>query len=604
MSLRAILLPDWIGEVTPTTVRADLFAGFTSATVVLPQAVAFAAIAGLPPQYGLYTAIVVPVIGAWFGSSRVMVSGPTLVISVLLFSTLATHAQPGSAEFVAKAIALTLLAGLFQLAFGVLRLGKLVNFVSHSVMVGFTAAAAVLITVSQLKDALGIAAPRGGSIIESVGHLLAETGSIEPRAVAIAAATLATLVGCRMLSPRLPAFIGALLVGSLAGFVLHAEGSGIPMVGALPSVVPNFAWPPLSPLNVGVLAEGAFAIALLGLLEAVAIGRAFALKTNRRFDADREITAQGLSNIGGSFFQSFAGSGSFTRSGVNYESGGKTPLAAIASSGFLLLVLLFVAPLFARIPVAAIAAVILYVAFRLVDFTTIRHILSTSPAEAVIVGCTFFAGLFVNLEFAIYGGVITSLVIFLSHTSRPALAVGAPDTTSTHRPFRNAALHGLPECPQTVFVRLDGPLYFGSVDYLEREFERFSITRPEQKNLVLVLRGVGDIDLPGAELIIQQTRRRRSHGGDLFIVARYPPLRHRLTKYHVTEVVGADHIFESKGEAIAQIVPRLDPDICARCSSRIFLECPKKPTVETEASDKPAQDVHLELAHSSVKAAR
>ncbi|MDR4307226.1 SulP family inorganic anion transporter [Chelatococcus sambhunathii] len=569
------LCPVWLRATTPSTVKSDVIAGLTSATVVLPQAVAFAAIAGLPPQYGFYTAIVVPIIAGLWGSSWVMVSGPTLVISALVASTLLPHAQPLSEEYIAQAIFLTFFVGMLQCLFGALRLGRFVNFISHSVMVGFTAAAAVLIAVSQIKDAFGIVAKRGHSVFEQVANLVAGAGSANLAAAGIAAATLLTLIVIRILAPKLPAFIIALAVGAGVGIYMEAGSLGVRMVGVLPSIAPLPALPTVSLEYFSRLSEGAFAIALLGLVEAISIGRAFGLKQNRPFDANREIVAQGVSNVVGGVFQCYPASGSFTRSGVNYEAGAATPLSAILSSAFLVAILLVVAPLFGQVPIPAVAAVILYVAYRLVDIAAIRHIVSTSRSEAIITGVTFVAGLFVNLEFAVYGGVIVSLLIFLSRSAKPTLSVSAPDGGKPHRPFRNAVVYELAECPQTAFVRLDGALYFGSVDYLERELERLAWERPRQRKLVLILRGVGDIDMPGAELIIAEARRRRARGGDLYLVARFRPLLKTLERFHVLDVLGPDNVFETKEEAISRITATLDREICSTCPSRIFRECPR-----------------------------
>ncbi|WP_206659486.1 SulP family inorganic anion transporter [Hansschlegelia zhihuaiae] len=569
--------PVWLSSVTPRTLKADALAGLTSATVVLPQAVAFAAIAGLPPQYGFYTAIVTPIVAGLFGSSWVMVSGPTLVISALTSSALAPLAEPFSAQFVAMAMFLTLYVGLLQCAFGALRLGRFVNFISHSVMIGFTAAAALLITVSQLKDALGVAVERGHSIFQQVARLAASFDAINFAAVGIAASTLATLVLFKIFAPKLPAFIIALGVGSLIGVAIDAEALGVKMVGALPSITPALTPPPFSFDYLHQLSEGAFAIALLGLVEAISIGRAFGLKQGRHFDANREIAAQGVSNVVGGLFQCYPASGSFTRSGVNYEAGAATPLSAILSSGFLLAILLVVAPLFGEVPIPAVAGVILYVAYRLIDVRAIRHILATSRTETIITAVTFCAGLFVNLEFAVYGGVIVSLLIFLSRTAKPALSIGAPDQNQAHRPFRNSEVYGLPECPQLAFARLEGPLYFGSVDYLEREFDRLRTTRPHQKRLGVILRGTGDVDLPGAELLISEAKRRRAAGGDLYLIARFPPLVKTLERFHVLDVLGPDNVIDSKGHAIEKIVPQLDPEICRTCPARVFRECFDRP---------------------------
>ncbi len=573
---------DWLKSISRKSVADDAFAGFSNAAIVIPQGVAFATIAGLPPEYGLYTAMITAVIAALWGSSMVMISGPTTAISAVLFATLQGMAPVGSDRFIELALMMTILVGLFQIVAGLARLGGLVSFVSHSVMTAFTAAAAVLIGVSQLAGALGLSVESGGNVAERVFRVIQAIDGVSLLALAISASTLVSLVLFQRYFPRLPGFLIALVIGGALAFMLDAAEQGVSMVGAIPAALPSFA-PPTGALgDIATLAPGAAAIALVGLLEAISIGRAFAVRRREKFDANQEMIGQGLSNALGGLFQCYAGSGSFTRSGVNETAGAKTPLSGVFASGFLCLMLLLAAPLIAYIPTPAMAGLILYVAWRLIDFKELRHIVTTSRPETVILAATLLAGLLVELDFAIYVGVIASFSVFIYESSRPSLRVSAPVVTASgRRKFRNADMHGIPECPQIVTVRLDGPLYFGSVEHLEHELDAMRQMRPRQIHMVFYLKGVGKIDLSGADLLISTIRSVREAGGSFRIVALFPPLLESLRRLHVIEEIGENHLHISKGDAIAAAIKDIDLSICATCDKRVYLECAKLPGAET-----------------------
>ena len=295
--------PDWVERISFANLRADMIAGLTGATIVLPQAVAFAAIAGLPPEYGFYTAMVTPVVAAFFGSSWHAVSGPTTAISALVFGALVGLYEPGSAAFIRAAIELALLVGVFQLLFGLVRLGALVDFVSHSVMIGFTAGAAILIALSQLRHAMGVELPRPDEINEFIAALPSAVTALDWRAVLLAAIALVTGVVVKKIWPKGPNYLIALVVGTLAGLGLEARENGVAVVGEIPSVTPGFTPPLIGLEDFSNLAPAAFAIALVGLLEAISVARAIALKSGQEIDANREFTGQGMSNVVGSFFQ-------------------------------------------------------------------------------------------------------------------------------------------------------------------------------------------------------------------------------------------------------------------------------------------------------------
>ncbi len=584
--LRLFPAREWLRKTTPVSLKADCLAGLTNAAIVLPQGVAFATIAGLPPEYGLYTAMITAIVAALFGSSMVMVSGPTTAISALLFATLEGMAVPGSARYIELALLLTLLVGLFQIIAGLARLGGLVSFVSHSVIVAFTAAAALLIGVSQLAGAFGVKIDGGGNVVERLIRVAEAAPEVNALAIVIATVTFVTVASIQSYAPRLPGFLIALVAGAATAAVTGAADKGVEMLGAIPAALPSFHTPQIDLSDVALLASGAAAVALVGLLEAISIGRTFALRRHETFAPNQEIVAQGLSNSIGSFFQCYAGSGSFTRSGVNAEAGAQTPLSAISASLFLAAILLLFGTYITAIPKPAMAGLILFVAWRLIDRKEIKHIIKTSRPETLILLLTLAAGLLLELDFAIYIGVIASFSVFIYDSAHPSLRVSAPvEAASGRRKFRNAALHGLPECPQLMVVRLDGPLYFGSVEHVEEEWTALRTKRKGQKHVIFYLKGVGKIDLSGADFLIHAAREIRAEGGSFHIVALFPPLLECLRRFQVLEEIGEDHLHISKGDALAAAIANMDLSICATCRKRVFTECSALPGHEQPEPD-------------------
>jgi SulP family sulfate permease len=415
----------WWPRVNRTTTRADLIAGLTGGLILVPQGVAFATIAGMPPEYGLYAAMLPAVIAALWGSSWHLVSGPTTAISIVVFATMSPLAEAGSAAYVQLVLSLTFLVGVFQLLLGVFRFGTLVNFVSHTVVVGFTAGAAVLIAASQVKNFFGIAIPRGSSVAKVLQGLVENVGHINLFITAVALVTVVSCVAAKRWWPKVPHMIVGMVSGSVLAFGLNAqwglELTGITSIGALQIGLPPLSMPDLSASTLQQLAPIAFAVALLALTEAVSIARAMALKSGQRIDGNQEFIGQGLSNLAGSFFSGYASSGSFNRSGLNLAAGAKTPLAAVYSAVFLLLIMLFLAPLAKYLPVAAMAGILFVVAWGLIDFHAIGETMRTSRSEAAILFATLIATLTIELEFAIYIGVGLSLLMYLKRTSQPGL---------------------------------------------------------------------------------------------------------------------------------------------------------------------------------------
>ncbi len=566
----------WTRFVNQTSLKADFFAGLTGAVIALPQAIAFAAIAGLPPEFGLYTAMVTPIIAALFGSSRHLVSGPTTPISIVVFATVSDHAVPGTPEFIRIALTVTFLAGVYQFAFGIFRLGRITNFVSHNVVVGFTTGAAILIAVSQVKHVLGVSVPAGESFIHTLADLWAEMSSVNPYSLVVAVVTMATAIGIRNISKRAPHLLIAMIVGGVVALAIGAGDHGVAMVAEIPAQLPPLSHPDFTFSTIAELAPGALAIALLGLVEAVSISRALAARSHQQIDSDQEFVGQGLSNMIGSFFSSYAGSGSFTRSAANFEAGAVTPISTIFSACILALIVLFAAPLTAYLPVPAMGAVILLVAYNLIHPGYIRKVVRISKRETSVLLVTFLATLFLDLEFAIFGGVMLSLSLFLMRTSTPEIVALAPDFSAPKRRLGDVALKKLSECPQIKIIRIDMSIYFGSLDYIQKEIVRIN-EREGYKHILILGAGVNFIDMAGAEMLVRLGARLRALCGGLYFCGVKPSVCDYLIKSGFADEFGKEHLFLKKSEALDEIIKRINYTICEQCSARIFVECTKLP---------------------------
>lgn len=567
----------WWPRVNRNTARLDMMAGLTGALVALPQGVAFATIAGMPPEYGLYAGMVPAVIAALFGSSWHLVSGPTTAASIVLFSVLSPHAEPGTAQYVSLALTLTFMVGIIQVVMGLAKLGTLVNFISHSVVTGFTAGAAILIATNQVKHFTGLAIPRGASFSDTWSHVFTRANEIE---IAIAATGLFTLllgIAIKRWVPKLPYMIVAMLGGALFGNILAMRfGVDLPTVGALPASLPPLSAPSFDAESIRAVASGVIAVTLLALTEAVSIARALAARSGQHVDGNQEFVGQGMSNLAGAFFSGYVATGSFNRSGVNYAAGAKTPLAAILAGVFLLILVLFVAPWAQYLPNAAMAGILFLVAWGLIDFAEIRHALKTSRQESAILVATFAATLFLTLEEAIIIGVLLSLAIYLSRTSKPNVRVRVPDPN--HKKHRFTDAENAPQCPQLRFVRIDGSLFFGAVSHVREMLALQDQRSPVQKHVAVVAHGVNFIDSAGAHFLAEEASQRRSHGGGLYFIRVKDTVHEQLVEHGALKTIGGVNLFDGKTEAIAAIYKQLDPEICRTCHVRIFRECQPKCT--------------------------
>ncbi|MFH2134532.1 MAG: SulP family inorganic anion transporter [Pseudomonadota bacterium] len=564
----------WKHLVDKQSSRADLIAGLTGAMIVLPQGVAFATIAGMPPEYGLYAAMVPAIIAALFGSSWHLVSGPTTAISIAVFAAMSPLADPGSPEFISMVLTLTFLVGLFQLILGLARMGVLVNFISHTVVIGFTAGAAVLIAASQVKHFFGIAIERGAHFHVVIEQLVLQLGDINLYVTLVGAVTLAAGILAKRLIPKMPYMIVAMVVGSVVAWLVNLEvgvaTTHITTVGALPSHLPPLSLPDFSYDTIRKVLFPALVVTMLALTEAVSISRAIAVKSEQRIDGNQEFIGQGLSNLVGSFFSSYASCGSFNRSGVNYAAGARTPLATVYASIFLLLILLLVAPLAAYLPTAAMAGILFLVAWGLIDFHHISSIMKTSRGETVILWVTL-VGTLIDLEKGIFFGILLSLAIYLYRVSKPGMrpVVPSPEEGAYH--FVGAEDHQ--QCPQLSIMRINGALFFGAVDNVRDRLHQIDEEDPQKKSLLLTVRGLTFVDVAGAEMLAQEARRRKKLGGRIYFYSCKEATKDFLRKSGAMKDIGEDSFFPVMSNWVGKIYPNLNPEICRNCKARIFAEC-------------------------------
>ncbi|MFD1315282.1 SulP family inorganic anion transporter [Namhaeicola litoreus] len=553
--------------------KDDLIAGITGTIIVIPQAVAFAIIAGLPPQYGFYTAMIVPVIAALFGSSHHLISGPTTAMSIVVFATISKFADPTTEleAYVGLTLVLTFMTGVFQLSMGLANMGKLVNFVSHSVILGFTAGAGILIAFKQLKHIFGLPVPQGSSFYEILSYIATHIRETNWYVFLVAMSTLAfALIIKKIKVISRYSMLIAMILGSVLAYFLGGESKGIETIGEITGKLPQFKIPELSLEKVKTLSSGALTLALLGLIEAVAIARSITLKSHQRIDSNQEFLGQGLSNIIGSFFSSYAGSGSFTRSGVNYQAGAKTPMAAIFASFFLVIVLLLFSGFAAYLATPVMGGIILLVGYNLIDFEHIKQVFKTSQREIFVLATTLFGTLFFELETALLGGIALSLFFYLERTAKPNIAVMG--LTKDHLFINTIRDPETKECPQLKIVRIDGSIYFGALEVISDYFNNL-YQKNEVKNVLVIAKGINFVDLAGATWLEHEVNKWRARGGNIYFSGLKIVSQDVLTKGGFLDHIGQKNFFKDKKTAIAEIYKNLDEIICENCTMRIFHEC-------------------------------
>ena len=472
----------WLPRQTRASVGRDLIVGLSGAILALPQSIAYALIAGLPPEYGLYAAIIPVLIACLWGSSWHLICGPTAAISIVLYASVSPLAVPGSQDYVTLILLLTFLAGVFQWLLGMLRFGALVNFVSHSVVLGFTLGAAVVIALGQLPNLLGLDLPNQATALNSLMSLISHVGTLDWPSLVLGLGTLALGIILKLLLPRWPTLLITLALSGLLVWLWPAMFGHVKLVSSFVGKLPTFSPLPMDLDLVLRLLPSAVAVGMLGLVTSLSIARSLSARSQQLLDANQEVRAQGLSNIVGGFFSGSLSAGSFTRSGLSYEAGACSPLAGVFSALWVALFAVTGAVLIAHIPIPSMAGSILLISWGLVDHRGIRSLFRVSRAEFVVMALTCVATLLLELQTAIYAGVLASLFFYLKRTSQPRV-----------QHWRDG---------DDDVLRVGGSIFFGASHYLQVRLQRLHGSR-----VVIDAQQINFIDYSGVEMLHQEARR-------------------------------------------------------------------------------------------------
>jgi SulP family sulfate permease len=543
--LRRVPALDALRRYSWSDARIDVVAGLSVAAVAVPQAMAYAMIAGLPAEYGLYTAIVMTAVGAVLDSSRQLINGPTNAISIALLSAIGGVASQD--ERIQAAILVAFLVGSIQLAISVLRLGDLTRYISHSVIVGFTAGASVLLVLDQLKNLLGLHAVGGvhDHFLVRFWHTLVGGGPMHGPTVAIGVGSIALVLVLRRLKSwlgwaLLPEFLIVVIAAASVTAIFDLAGAGVAVVGDIPASLPSFALPRFDAAELNQLAESALAIALLGLLEAIAMAKAIAAVTGQRLDLNQQCLSEGVANFTGSFFQCMPGSGSLTRSAINQQAGARTQWSGVVSALAVALIMVAFAPYARFIPRAALAGLLMLTAARMVNLDDLRYHMRTSRFDAAIVAVTAISAVAISIEFCVLIGVFMSFMLVVPRTGTMQLAefVVTDDRTIAERQRGDTA------CSRLLIFGLEGEMYFGSGSSLERHLDAIEDrVLPETQAVVLRLKRARNPDAVGMHLLEKAADRLRARGVHVILCGIRPGMLACLRNCGLAAKLGEANLF-------------------------------------------------------------
>ena len=567
---RYLPILEWIPGYNRQMLASDSMAGLIVAIMLVPQGMAYALLAGLPPEVGLYASIVPLVFYGLLGSSRALAVGPVAIVSLMVATTLGTLAEAGSVGYVAGAVLLAFLSGAILLGMGLARLGFLVNFLSHPVISGFSSAAALVIGFSQLKHLLGFDIPRSHLITETIGHAITHISQVNPATFAIAAASLAILL---VWKSRLGGWLKgagvhasvtdavsksgplvAVLVTTFAVWLFGLnQSAGVSIVADIPAGLPPLSVPSFDLALMQQLLPAALLISLVGFLESVSVAKSLASKRRQKIDANQELVALGAANIGASFTGGYPVTGGFSRSLVNFTAGAVTPLASIITAVLVGITVLVLTPLLYFLPKATLAAIIVVAVANLIDFKILRTTWAYNKTDALSLVVTFLAVLTIGIEMGIVIGAGLSIALYLYRTSRPHIAVVGRVGETEH--FRNVLRHKVHTDDDILMVRVDESLYFANTAYLEDELLRRVAEQPDINHLVLIMSAVNFIDASALETLETLIERLRDAGVTLHMAEVKGPVMDKLQRVDFEEILGKGRVFLSTHQAIADLKP-------------------------------------------------
>jgi len=559
---------EWLPQYNRQAFAGDALAGLIVAIMLVPQGMAYALLAGLPPEVGLYASIVPLIIYGLLGSSRSLAVGPVAIVSLMVASTLGNVVENGTIDYVSGAVLLAFISGALLLVMGLARLGFLVNFLSHPVISGFTSAAALVIGFSQLKHLLGIEIPRSHLISDTLRDAIGQISEINSAALLIALMSLALLVLWKSSVPRMLATAGisrsilnpiskagplvvVLLTTLLVwNFGLH-ESHGVKVVTSIPAGLPPLTLPSLNVEIVRELLPAALLISIVGFLESVSVAKSLASKRRQKIDANQELIALGAANIGSSFTSGYPITGGFSRSLVNFTSGAITPLSSIITATLVGMTVLFLTPLLYFLPKATLAAIIVVAVASLVDTHSLKQAWTFNKADALSLVTTFVSVLTLGIEKGILVGAGLSIALYLWRTSRPHVAVVGRVGKTEH--FRNVQRHSVNTDPKILAVRIDESLYFANSASLEDRLLAQVADSEQLEHLVLIMSAVNFIDASALETLESLIVKLRDAGVTLHLAEVKGPVMDRLNLIDFKQTLGVGNIYLSTHEAILNL---------------------------------------------------
>jgi SulP family sulfate permease len=545
MRLKAYLpITQWLPNYSTKNLQGDISAGLTVGVMLIPQGMAYAMIAGLPPIYGLYASTIPLIIYAILGTSRQLAVGPVAMVSLLTAAGIGAIAEGGTEMYIALAVALGLFVGLIQFFLGVFKLGFLVNFLSHPVISGFTSAAALIIGLSQLKHLLGVDLARSHHVHEILIQAFEKIGEINWAAFGIGIGGIVLIMAAKRINKRLPGPLLAVVFGILSVWGFGLTDMGVKIVGTVPDGLPSFIVPQLSMDNFNALLPIALTIALVSFMESIAVAKAIQAKhKDYKISANQELIALGAANIGGSFFQSYPVTGGFSRTAVNDQAGAKTGLAAIISALLIALTLLFLTPLFYYLPNAILASVIMVAVFGLIDIKEARHLWSTDRADFWMLIATFAGTLTLGIEQGILIGVSLSLIMLIFRTTMPHFPILGKIPNESH--YKNVSrFKDLKQREDILIMRFDARLYFANISFFKEKIESEIEKRKDTLKLfILDANSINAIDSSGAHAIEDILDYCTELGIQFYMTSVKGPLRDKLEQTHLDEKIGKEHFF-------------------------------------------------------------
>lgn len=563
---------------TKEKLNGDLIAGLTVAIVALPQSMAYAMIAGVDPRLGLYATIAPVIVSSLLGSSRFLIAGPTNAISMVVFSTISSIVigkdlivNLDDGQKIGAIFLLAFLVGLIQFIMGVAKLGNLINFVSHSVVVGFTAGAGILIAFNQIKNFLGLKFTSHPEFYHTVQDTFRYLGNTNKVALGLGAFTIAFILISKKISKKIPGALLAMIFAAIlvAVFKLDSATYKLDLVGKIPQSLPPFSGFKLSFDNIRALFMPALAIAVLGAVEALSIAKSIASKSRDKIDGNQEFIAQGLANMTAGFTSGIPGSGSFTRSAVNFGSGAKTRFAGVYSSLFILATILIFAPYARFIPKTSLAAILIIIAYGMVDRKEIKSIWRATKSDAMVMTVTMLSTLLLELEKAVFVGVFLSIALFLRKVSRPQIKqVGPRDEDN-----RMTEMHLINKnCPQVSIYQIDGPLFFGAINDLSNQLADINVSGVHA--VIIRMKGVNIVDATGIHALELFMNDMKLKNVKVIFTNVVPTALKVFKSSGVLAKIGEDHIQIDTTASIQFAYDKyVNKNECANCQHKVFKEC-------------------------------